>query len=213
MERYKYPRTQHLPWSPGISSDDLLNANLECFKGQQIIVTEKMDGENTSLYCDYIHARSINGRPHISRDWVKSFHGKIAHLIPEGWRLCGENLYARHSIEYENLPSYFMLFSVWNEKNICLSWAETKEWAELLGVSIVPTIYQGIFDEKELRKLQIDTQQVEGYVVRLASSFSYADFSNSVIKWVRKGHVQTDEHWMNSEVIPNLLVCKENKED
>lgn len=49
-----------------------------------------------------------------SRDWIKALHGQIAHEIPEGWRLCGENLYARHSIAYDALPSYFTLFSIWD---------------------------------------------------------------------------------------------------
>ncbi|MEL7307213.1 MAG: RNA ligase family protein, partial [Pseudomonadota bacterium] len=42
--------------------------------------------------------------------------------------MCGENLYARHSISYNNLPSYFMAFSVWNELNQCLSWQDTKQF-------------------------------------------------------------------------------------
>jgi len=34
------------------------------------------------------------------------------------------------------------------------------------------------------------------------------EFKKSVVKWVRKGHVQTDEHWMNSAIIPNGLKDK-----
>ncbi len=32
------------------------------------------------------------------------------------------------------------------------------------------------------------------------------DFQKSVVKWVRKGHVQTDEHWMNRIITPNGLI-------
>ena len=35
----------------------------------------------------------------------------------------------------------------------------------------------------------------EGIVVRNASLFHNDDFSNNVMKWVRKGHVTTDVHW------------------
>ena len=35
----------------------------------------------------------------------------------------------------------------------------------------------------------------EGIVIRLAESFDDADFSTSLMKWVRKGHVTTSEHW------------------
>lgn len=203
MQRYKYPRTRHLPWSPGASHDDLIADEVEPFVGQRVIVTEKMDGENTTLYRDHLHARSIDGRHHPSRNWVKALHARIAHEIPEGWRVCGENLYAQHSIVYEALPSYFMLFSVWDADNHCLDWDSTVEWADLLGLETVPVLYDGEFDPEWLQALDLDLQRCEGYVVRLASGFAYADFGKSVAKWVRANHVQTDQHWMHQEVVPN----------
>jgi hypothetical protein len=208
MARFKYPRTKHLPWSPGVHSDDLVNNSLDSFKDKNIVVTEKMDGENTTLYSDYIHARSINNNPHPSRSWVKSFHGSIASLIPEGWRLCGENVYAKHSVEYLELPSFFLLFSVWNEKNECLSWVDTIEWAQLIGVEVVPVLYEGVFDEGLLRNIVVDTTCSEGYVVRNSGAFAFEDFSLNVAKWVRTNHVQSDEHWMHKEVVPNVMKDK-----
>lgn len=41
----------------------------------------------------------------------------------------------------------------------------------------------------------MDYEKQEGYVVRLTSSFHYKDFSRSAAKFVRKGHVTTNEHW------------------
>lgn len=96
--RFKYPRTPHLPWSPGFTADDLRNKTTALFDGKEVVVTEKMDGENTTMYRDYIHARSVDGRSHPSRAWVKQLHGRICFDIPEGWRFCGENMYAQHSI-------------------------------------------------------------------------------------------------------------------
>ncbi len=119
--RIKYPRTPHLPWSLGATNDDVKQRDLSHFVGKQVVVTEKMDGENTTLYNDYIHARSIDSRFHPSRAWVKALQVQVGYKIPIRWRICGENLYARHSISYNNLPSYFMAFSVWNELNQCLS--------------------------------------------------------------------------------------------
>ena len=119
-QRYKYPRTPHLSFSPGVGKDDLKHdCDREAYpKGNrlfvncQVVVTEKLDGENTTLYRDYIHARSLDSRHHPSRAWVKALQASIGHDIPQGWRICGENLYARHSIVYENLSSYFYLFSI-----------------------------------------------------------------------------------------------------
>ncbi|MCE2983458.1 MAG: RNA ligase family protein [Parachlamydia sp.] len=205
---YKYPRTPHLPWSPGRSSeDDLVLKDTYQFFGKQVIVTEKLDGENTSMYKDYLHARSINFKSHISRDWIKKMHSQLAHLIPEGWRLCGENLYARHSITYTSLESYFYLFSIWNENNVCLDWQQTLEWAELLGLKTPQVLYQGSWDERKITNLAktLNTNVCEGYVVRTASHFSYHNFGQHVAKWVRKSHVTTDENWIHQAVIPNIL--------
>lgn len=214
---YKYPRILHLPTSPGVQDDDKVHKNFDFFKGKKVVVTEKMDGENTSLYRNHIHARSINSRHHASRDVVKGMWGEIHYEIPKGWRIVGENLYAQHSISYTDLTSYFYAFSIWNENNVCLGWDETLEILDLLEINPVIGIYNGEFDLpgimesyndwKSLR--EDDGFEVEGFVVRLYNAFHFKDFSQSIAKYVRKGHVQTNKHWMHQEVIPNKL--KKNK--
>jgi len=172
-----------------------------------VVITKKMDGENTTLYPDYMHARSLEEEHHESRGWVKKLHADICWNIPVGWRICGENLYARHSIIYDELPSYFMVFSIWDENNICLSWDDTVEYAGVLGLSTVPLIYRGIWDEELVRELgnKIDTNRQEGYVVRIADAFPYGAFRKSIAKWVRKGHVQTTHNWKMRTVVKNGL--------
>ena len=56
---YKYPRTPHLPFSQGMSDDKRLSSTTH-FQGMQIVVTEKMDGENTTIYNNKVYARSID---------------------------------------------------------------------------------------------------------------------------------------------------------
>ena len=208
---YKYPRTPHLPWSPGVSEDDLRKKSIASFEGENIVITEKMDGENTTLYRDYSHARSLDSTHHPSRDWLKQWHSTIAHTIPEGWRIAGENLFARHSVAYEHLTSYFYGFSIWNDENVCLSWPETLEWFDLLGVHPVPELYRGPWDEKLIQAIDINSSKSEGYVVRKLGAFTYANFGQSVAKWVRKNHVQTDNHWMHAEIVPNQLTNNDNE--
>ncbi len=205
MNKFKYPRTLHLPWSAGYTNDDIVLQNTSHFVGKEVLVTEKLDGENTTMYTDYIHARSLDSRSHISREWVKKFHASICYSIPPDWRFCGENVYATHSIAYENLDSYFYLFSIWNEENICLNWSQTKEWAELLDLKTPNVFYQGIWNENIISKISLDTTSCEGYVVRTTESFSYDSFNQHVAKWVRKGHVMTNDHWMHKEITPNRL--------
>jgi len=211
MNKYiKYPRTFHLPWSEGATDDDKRLKNISFFLGKEVIVTEKLDGENCTMYHDHLHARSIDSKDHPSRHWVKMLHATISHDIPKNWRLCGENMYAKHSIYYKQLTSYYYLFSIWNEQNNCLSWNETLEWAQLLQIPTAPVLYEGLFDEEKIRSLSTKRSvfggEQEGYVVRLADSFHYDEFKTSVAKFVRKNHIQTDQHWLNQSIIPNGIM-------
>lgn len=206
----KYPRTAHLPWSPGISSDDIKTNNTYLrmlLDSGPVVITEKMDGECTTMYCDHIHARSINSGYHISRSRVKQLHNKVGHLIPEGWRVCGENMQAHHSIHYDQLPDWFLGFSIWNDEDICLSWLDSLEWFELLGLKSVPILYHGLIDIDYLQEFHssLDLSSQEGFVIRSAESFNFFDFSKNVFKWVRADHVHTDKHWMNKPMIENIL--------
>jgi hypothetical protein len=211
MEQYfKYPRTYHLPWSEEITTDDKILRDTSIFTNKTVVVTEKMDGENTTLYPNYYHARSIDGKDHESRHWLKRLHSQIKYNIPEGWRICGENLYAKHSIYYNRLPSYFLVFGIYDQHNICLSWQETKAWCSLLELEYVPELYLGVWDESFIktcyRSKSTCGNTQEGYVVRIADEFHFNNFDKSVAKFVRKNHVQTDKHWMQTQVIPNKLL-------
>lgn len=204
MKYIKYPRTYHLPYSEGKTSDDKTLKDVKIFEGKNVVVTLKMDGENTTIYSDHIHARSLDSKNHPSRDWVKSFHGSIKSEIPENFRICGENLYAKHSIPYENLESYFYCFSIW-ENDKCLSWEQTCQYGEILGLTMVPVIYQGSFIKNIHDYFIPFAKEHEGYVIRLEDSFYYDDFNKSVAKYVRKNHVQTNQHWMHNQIVPNKL--------
>ncbi len=205
----KYPRTYHLPWSHGTTSDDRVLKTLDYFDNREIVVTLKMDGENTTMYNDYIHSRSLDGRKHWSKDWVKNFHSKISHDIPRNMRLVVENLYAKHSIHYQNLLSYVYGISIW-ENLICLDWDSTVEWFNLFDIPTVPVLYRGLWDEKKIKSIILDYNTQEGYVVRLADSFHYKNFWCSVAKYVRKNHITTDEHWFigNSKEINDIISSK-----
>lgn len=173
----KFPKISHLPWSEGVDerTDRVFSQEdvAKIFQGREVVVTEKMDGENTSMYRDYIHARSLNSRNHPSRNWVKNLHADLAYEIPDDWRVCGENVYAEHSIHYRGLPSFLLVFAIYNGKNECLSWDETVGYASLPGLTVVPMPYRGTYDEDQARacftgKSAFAGSTQEGYVLRLA---------------------------------------------
>jgi hypothetical protein len=203
----KYNRTYHVPWSENMNKDDRMMPSTDNFVSKRVIVTEKMDGENTNMYRDHFHTRSLDSRNHPSRNWAKQFWATISADIPEHFRVCGENLYAKHSIHYNDLPTYFMGFSMWDDKNMCLSWDQTLEWFSLIGITPVPVLYDGVYDEKAIRALwnAKNRDSTEGYVIRIADAFPYAAFKTSVGKFVRKNHVQCHAHWMHQSIEKNLL--------
>ena len=215
LKYVKYPRTYHVPWSDNLQNDDKMHKDVSFLLNKPLVVSVKCDGENTTMYRNYIHARSLDSGHHLSRSLVKALHGQIAHDIPEGFRVCGENMYAKHSIHYLHLKAYFYVFSIWNENNFALSWKETNEYADLLGLKVVPELCSGTYSTiEDLRKdielnvkkySETSQDEIEGYVIRLAGRISYKDFRISTAKWVRKNHVQSPANWMTQPVIPNKL--------
>lgn len=206
MERSKYPRTMHLPWSLGKTEDDKTLDNVKIFHKKEIVVTEKMDGENTTLYADgYLHARSIDGKNHESRDWLKADWASKFWKYNKRYRYIGENMYAKHSIEYNNLESYFYLFAVCDDTHF-MNWKFVKKAAREMGYPTPKVLYEGVFNQTRLKKLAKNLpDNVEGYVIRLQDEFRIEDFSKSVAKYVRENHVQTDNHWMHQKIIQNKL--------
>ena len=126
MESPKYNRTYHLPWSPGGTSDDKIAKDLSIIFSNDIVITEKMDGSNTSLEIGGCFARTHSGPPnHPSFDPLKALHASIKHQIPEGVQLFGEWLYAKHSIHMNDsliilcflmLEHYLIMFGTHGKK-------------------------------------------------------------------------------------------------
>jgi len=204
----KYSRTYHLPWSNLLKDDRMLKDD-SAFIGKRVVATLKMDGENTTMYNDYIHARSLDSTPHETRKWIKGLWSRISYMLDDNMRICGENLYAVHSVKYSDLKSYFMMFSIWIE-NKCLCWDETVEYAKILGLETVPVFYDGIYDrDKIIAEFSKYEKENEGYVIRIADEFNYIDFRRSIAKFVRPEFRQainnSHGHWISKKVEVNGL--------
>lgn len=204
----KYPRTLHLPWSPGRSRDDLILRDCRAFVGEEVVVTEKMDGEGTTMHRNGVHARSTTHTPHPARHWVCALQGRIAHRIPQDRRLCGENVFAAHSIPYRGLPSYYLLFGAVDGDRF-RSWDDTVAIAQELDLATVPVLWRGVWNEASVRAAAwwrpTYSAKSEGYVVRVARAFDTTEFPRAVAKYVRAGHVQTDDHWLHRKLVRNEL--------
>jgi RNA ligase len=198
----KYPRTFHFPFSEGATNDDRIQTGWQEILQHDLVVTEKLDGENTCIKSSGVYARShgaVNRNPWARPIWDiwERVGGTLGDL-----HIFGENLYAVHSIEYEYLEHFFYLFAI-RDGETWLSWDETLEYAQLLDLPVVPEVSRGRFDEKSIREIIVEHQRrgsrmggiSEGVVCRSAAAFHNDHFANRVLKYVRKNHVQTDEHW------------------
>lgn len=127
-----------------------------------------------------------------------------------------ENLYAIHSIEYYNLEHHFYVFGI-REHDRWLSWEETEFYAGMLDLPTVPVIKtektpadkhqfekevlaivngNGKFAPYDVYEKRHTT--MEGIVSRNSQGYALNAFAQNVFKYVRKGHVKTDEHWTRS---------------
>lgn len=144
----KYPRSNHFLFSPGTTSDDRLCPDhpglIERFSNEEIIETEKLDGQNNCLKNVGVFARS-HGAPS-QHPWDKHLWDKWE-LIKNDLKtleIFGENMYAVHSIEYLKLEHHFYVFAIRNN-GVWLSWDEVEFYASLLDFPTVPVIYRGEF--------------------------------------------------------------------
>lgn len=216
----KYPRSFHLPWSPGGTSDDKRLADVSALVGAEIVVTEKCDGSNLTYTRRGVFARSHAGPPaHASFDLAKATHGRIAHLLSADVSIFCEYCYAVHSIAYDALPSYSLVFGVRDDvSGLWWDWDMVAAQAREVGLPTVPVLFRGsVASRAELESLTNRLAREpsalgaarEGVVVRVAGAFDDRDFARSLGKWVRKGHVTTDEHWLHMAIVPQRLAVSD----
>jgi hypothetical protein len=209
----KYPRTMHLPFSPGSTSDDkfMTEETFESFVGHDLVYTEKLDGSNVCLTANDVFARSHAGPPgHKSFYRLKEIHStlKSMNVLWGGLSVFGEWCYAVHSIEYSMLQHPLNIFGVRDDTSgEWWSWNDVVEYAEELGFPTVPVILRGaVASKEEIRKIVEDMAHLssvygpvrEGLVIRRADAFT--ELETSVGKWVRANHVQTDQHWTKKAI-------------
>jgi hypothetical protein len=206
----KYPKTFHLPTSPGVTSDDKVMKDISPLIRRRLVYSEKLDGQNTSMTNQTIHARSETSSHHPSQSWVKQLYSSIQKDIPDGIQIVGENVYAKHSIYYDRLTTFFYVFAIIDlQRRVFLSVDDTIDYCNLLGLYYVPILHRGDYipgyapPEKSVYG---DT--IEGYVIRVEEEFPVDAIQTSMAKFVRKGHVQTDEHWTKIWT-PNKLAKSE----
>lgn len=205
---YKYPRTPHLPFSKGVGDDDLVMKDTSSLENaRELVWTEKMDGENITVYPDgTFHSRSLDAPHKLYHSYLQGvIIPKIvtkmkAYTMGKDLRVCGEYMYARHAIPYDDLADFFLVHSIWNG-DICLSYWMTKHLCEAWGLKMVPRLCINPWNNVTIKSLVDNTDKGtrEGFVVRNSEAFEYKDFQKNVAKYVRANRPITPPNWDGRE--------------
>lgn len=222
MTFIKYPSTPHLLWlsqTPPRNDKVLSAAEAEFLLRDRVTVEEKIDGANIGLSLgrdDQIQVQNRGGyleRPfggQFSRlnGWLREHEDVLANLL-RGRIFFGEWCAAQHSIHYDKLPDWFLLFDVFDLK-------EEKFWsterrirvASEAGLASVPILSQGhwtcagLVDLVAASTSSFSKYMLEGVVIRRDGT----NWNEGKAKLVRAEFVQgMEKHWKQRRLIWNRV--------
>ncbi|MEZ5629345.1 MAG: RNA ligase family protein [Burkholderiaceae bacterium] len=210
---FRFPHTPHLAWlGEGAPRDDkvLSREEAQVLLARQVVVEEKLDGANVGISIDDAGNFRIQNRGQYLQ---RPFTGQFARL--ESWLdakvealfdalnphmvVFGEWCAARHSLDYDSLPDWWMVFDVY-DRTEARFWSvqRRRSWTEEYGLASVPTLAKSKFTLDGLVRMvqehpsRYRNGPLEGIVVRSEDD----DWSNSRAKLVRPDFVQSmGEHW------------------
>jgi ATP-dependent RNA circularization protein (DNA/RNA ligase family) len=210
---FRFPHTPHLAWlGPGTPRDDKVLAADEAadLLAGEVVVEEKLDGANlgVSLAEDgtlrfqnrgqYLHP-PFAGQFHRLASWIASHEQALrSHLAP-GLIVFGEWCAARHSVAYDRLPDWWVVFDVYDlSLQRFFSTVRRNALAARMGLAVVREVLRGRTTLTELTsRLSAEPSRyragpIEGFVIRKETS----DWLLARAKLVHPEFVQgIDEHW------------------
>src|SRR5262245_57292306 len=125
MRIRKYPRTYHLEGSRLQPGDEDLDAiRWSAVLGPHVVVEEKMDGANAALSfaadgklflqsrVHYLTGGSREKHVNLFKQWANTIADQLRSFLGARYVMYGEWLFAKHTIFYDRLPSYFLEFDI-----------------------------------------------------------------------------------------------------
>jgi len=211
----KYEKTYHL--FPVTSKWNLDNTNVKRLLAGSVVIEEKMDGANTGIIRhskgfslqkrNSLVGPSVHAQFDFFYNWAYQQNYEKIMSLPEGVIVYGELLYAVHSIYYDRLPDYFLVFDVRQGKK-WFDYEARKEFCETHGFHMVPLIASGGFTKEEI-KSSVPTQSAygdtaEGIVVKRYAKHGY--FRAKIVRPEFQKMIEEDDtHWSLAPVKRNKL--------
>ena len=210
---FRFPHTPHLAWlGPGAPRDDkvLSPSEAQTLLSGDVIVEEKVDGANLGISLDVDgQLRFQNRGRYLEAPFAGQFSrlgswiGQHGHLMEDvlgpGLILFGEWGAARHSIAYDRLPDWFLVFDVY-DFTAGQFWSTSRRdaLARRLGLQVVPQLLRGrttlaaLTEQVSNGSSRLTDGRPEGVVVQREG----AEVLQARAKLVHPRFVQAiDEHW------------------
>ncbi len=218
-EFVRFPSTPYLVRPRGVDVRDdkvLDDAERAEFLAEPVHVEEKIDGQNLGISAGEdglrFQARGSYVQPggrHFRglATWVEPRRRRLTDGLGDDLVLFGEWCTVTHSVSYDLLPDWFLIFDVY-EKSTGRFWEPEMRnaLADDLGLFTVPFVDTGTFTLDDLtglmRHSRVGHEQMEGVVARTVAS----DGPQRRAKLVRPDFVQQiDQHWMTDQSALNRL--------
>lgn len=179
-----YPRIPHLPPGRGASRDDgvLTPSQARPFFEEEVVVEEKLDGANVTLWLDelgVVQPVTRGGRGALDRAgqlgplraWVAERSDDLRGLLEGGWVLYGEWLWLSHGISYGRLPDWLIGIDLWHPDFGFEPLIQRHRRLSATGIARPPEVARGILGSApELDELMhhsaFGDERPEGVMVR-----------------------------------------------
>lgn len=217
---FRFPSTPHLAWlsTCGRPRDDkiLTPSEMQELLADEVVVEEKLDGANLGLSLGPDHEIHTQNRGQYLREpfvgqfsrlpsWIAQHEEAIKTVLRPELILFGEWCAARHSLDYSNLPDWYLLFDVYDRQHGKF-WSVRRRnaLAAEANLTTVPHILTGHTTLSALTQLIMDSPSryrrggsMEGVVVRR----DLKDWCESRAKLVRADFAQAiDTHWRKNAI-------------
>lgn len=225
---FRFPHTPHIAWlGTGEPRDDKVLSPDEATQllAGDVVVEEKLDGANLGFSLSPEgDVRTQNRGQYLSEPYTGQFvrlpdwlarHGEAIQLallehVQQDLILFGEWCAARHSLDYDGLPDWFLLFDVY-ERSSGRFWSSARrnDLALQLGLKTVPQVAQGHVSVAQLKTMvasqrsQFRPGPVEGLVIRQEAQ----GYGTARAKLVRSDFTQAiTDHWRSRHIEWNRQV-------
>jgi atypical dual specificity phosphatase len=212
---FKFPRTRHLYSLGSAQRNDLIMTpdEVKQFHNIELYVEEKIDGANMGISIDpETQMIKFQNRSHYVNELTHPQFSKL----PQWINIYGSQLYeimepGRHTILYNGLPSYFVVFDMYDKKEkVFYSRYKIEKILSKTSIPLVPLIYKGKINKKDdITKLLEKNSTYGNTLIEVLYVKVPNDDNTSIVKRgkiVRSDFLCEDADFWDKNTVPNGLV-------